>query len=100
MPFHNLYDELLKEGKRMKTFDKKDVFSWSNSEEAKTYIGKTGYFSNDFESMKRAIELGGTTVLSIVDTNSIWCFKGLGVSLCFGLFLPVDKVKEVEEVEE
>ena len=32
----------------MKTFDKKDVYSWSNCEEAKTYIGKTGYFNNDF----------------------------------------------------
>ena len=81
----------------MKTFDIKDVFSWSNAEEAKTYIGKTGYFNNDFESIKRAIELGGPAVLDRVDTNSIWCFKALGVSLCFGLFLPADKVKEVEE---
>ena len=81
----------------MKTFDKKDVFSWSNSEEAKTNIGKTGYFNNDFEGMKRAIELGDPTVLGRVDTNSIWCFKALGVSLCFGLFLPADKIKEVEE---
>ena len=81
----------------MKTFDKKDVFSWSNAEEAKTYIGKTGYFNNDFESIKRAIELGDPAVLDRVDTNSIWCFKALGVSLCFGLFLPVDKVKEVEK---
>ena len=81
----------------MKTFDKKDVYSWNNAEEAKTYIGKTGYFNNDFESIKRAIELGGPAVLDRVDTNSIWCFKALGVSLCFGLFLPADKVKEVEE---
>ena len=81
----------------MKTFDKKDVYSWSNCEEAKTYIGKTGYFNNDFESIKRAIELGDPAVLDRVDTNSIWCFKALGVSLCFGLFLPADKVKEVEE---
>ncbi len=81
----------------MKTFDKKDVYSWSNAEEAKTHIGKTGYFNNDFESIKRAIELGGPAVLDRVDTNSIWCFKALGVSLCFGLFLPADKVKEVEE---
>lgn len=81
----------------MKTFDKKDVFSWSNAEEAKTYIGKTGYFNNDFESIKRAIELGDPAVLDRVDTNSIWCFKALGVSLCFGLFLPADKVKEVEK---
>ena len=81
----------------MKTFDIKDVYSWSNAGEAKTYIGKTGYFNNDFESIKRAIELGDPAVLDRVDTNSIWCFKVLGVSLCFGLFLPTDKVKEVEE---
>ena len=81
----------------MKTFDRKDVYSWSNADEAKTYIGKTGYFNNDFESIKRAIELGGPAVLDRVDTNSIWCFKALGVSLCFGLFLPANKVKEVEE---
>ena len=82
----------------MKTFYKKDVYSWSNAEEAKTYIGKTGYFSNDFDSLKRAIELGDPAVLDRVDTNSIWCFKVLGVSLCFGLFLPAEKVKEVEEI--
>ena len=81
----------------MKTFDRKDVFSWNNAEEAKTYIGKTGYFNNDFESIKRVIELGDPVVLDRVDTNSIWCFKALGVSLCFGLFLPAEKVKEVEE---
>lgn len=81
----------------MKTFDKKDVYSWSNAEEAKTYIGKTGYFNNDFESIKRAIELGDPAVLDRVDTNSIWCFKALGVSLCFGLFIPAEKVIEVEE---
>ena len=81
----------------MKTFDKKDVYSWSSAEEAKTYIGKTGYFNNDFESIKRAIELGDPAVLDRVDTNSIWCFKALGVSLCFGLFLPAEKVKELEE---
>ena len=86
----------------MKTFDKKDVYSWSNAEEAKTYIGKTGYFNNDFESIKRAIELGDPAVLDRVDTNSIWCFKALGVSLCFGLFIPAEKVKveEIEEIEE
>ena len=81
----------------MKTFHKKDVFTLVTAEEAKTYIGKTGYFNNDFESIKRAIELGDPAVLDRVDTNSIWCFKALGVSLCFGLFLPADKVKEVEE---
>ena len=30
-------------------FDKKDVISWANCEEAKEYIGEEGYFRDDFQ---------------------------------------------------
>lgn len=53
------------------SFDISKVISWSNREEAKTYIGKTGYFNNDFESIKRAIELGALTVLEWLDSKRI-----------------------------
>ena len=37
-------------GKMMsKLFDKKDIFSWSNCEEAKKYIGEEGYFRDDYQ---------------------------------------------------
>jgi hypothetical protein len=28
-------------------FDKKDIFSWANCEEAKKYIGEEGYFCDE-----------------------------------------------------
>jgi hypothetical protein len=36
----------------MKTFDKKDVFTIVTAEEAKTYIGKQGYFGDSFGELE------------------------------------------------
>ena len=39
-----------------KTFDKKDVFTVVNAEEAQKYIGQQGYFGDSFGFFKAMIE--------------------------------------------
>jgi hypothetical protein len=77
-------------------FDKKDVFSWSNCEDAKKYIGKEGYFSNYClnnlvewyrESLHEINLSTGGRITNLFITNE-------GES--FGLFIPLDKVKKPE----
>lgn len=80
-------------------FDKKDVFSWSNAEEARQYIGKEGYFSdyyrNDLECWLKAklIDISCDSGTSSVFTEEC----GDEEDISFGLFLPADKVKKVEK---
>ena len=82
----------------MKTFDRKDVFSWSNAEEAKAYIGKGGYFSNNFSTLKIKVRnCDELTMLENIDSYGICCFNPNKDFEGFGLFIPADKVKEVEE---
>ena len=80
-------------------FDRKDVFSWSNAESVEPYIGKAGYFSDNFD-----LNLSGwaTGVLkNVCPNNPVNAIFGNGdYRFKYGLFLPVDKVKEVEEVKE
>ena len=81
----------------MKTFDKKDVYSWSNAEEAKQYIGKEGYFSNNFSGLQNKVRnCYELSILENIDNYGICCFN-TKVADGFGLFLPADKVKEVED---
>ena len=61
----------------MKTFDKKDVFSWSNAEEAKQYINKEGYFSDDLDELNREINENKLYPLKEVNSNSAICFVAL-----------------------
>lgn len=81
----------------MKTFDKKDVFSWSNAEEAKKYIGKKGYMSDSIFGLQEAINISRGYELKDIDKDICLCFYRPQVNYGRGLFLPVDKVKEVEE---
>jgi hypothetical protein len=77
-------------------FNKKDVFSWSNCEEAKKYIGKEGYFVNSFYLLERDIVQQYTSRLVGVDTTEVCCFKTKDCGDYF-LFLPIDKVKKPEK---
>ena len=89
----------------MKTFDKKDVFTLVTAEEAEAYIGKQGYFGDSFKDLERKIkeddcdELAEIFLEQDADINII--FRPRGYESCyessFGLFLPADKIKEVEE---
>ena len=79
----------------MKTFDKKDVYSWSNCEEARQYIGDEGYFRDTYCESLAAWHRG---ILQDVDPSMpVDCIFEDEENEIFGLFLPADKVKEVEE---
>lgn len=81
----------------MKTFDKKDIYSWVNAEEAKAYIGKEGYFSN--YCLNNLVEWYKGT-LSKINSSTDCRITHMFINdkrEIFGLFIPLDKVKEVEE---
>ena len=83
----------------MKTFDKKDVYSWSNAEDAKEYLGKDCYFAHSVGGLSEHIKTGVMGILKdIFNSNydAVSCAFGDGTST-WGLCLPADKVKEVEE---
>ena len=83
----------------MKTFDKKDVFTLVTAEEAKAYIDKQGYFGDSFKELEEDIEKGWSRKLKEVfpDRYTSIVFRSLGSETSYGLFLPTDKLKEVEE---
>ena len=80
-------------------FDKKNVFSWANAEEARQYIGKEGYFSdyyrNDLECWLKAklIDINCDSGTSSVFTEEC----GDEEDISFGLFIPADRVKQAEK---
>ena len=84
----------------MRTFDKKDVFSWANCEEAKKYIVKEGFIGNILGEINENVKRGGTVTLQDVEDEAVDCFyceMGIFKDYSAGLFLPLDKVKEVKE---
>lgn len=87
----------------MKIFDIKDVFSWSNAEEAKQYIGKECYFADSIFTLQDNINNNKVYILEKVanndktDVTSLFIFLGPVSEFRWGLCLPADKVKEVEE---
>ena len=84
----------------MKTFDIKDVFSWSNAEEAKQYIGKECYFADSLNYLKYSLNEDIKYQLKEVLNNEINHVQGVFCDVdgdLWGLCLPADKVKEVKE---
>lgn len=86
----------------MKKFDKKDIFTCVTAEEAQKYIGQQGYFGDSLGTLKAMIEVDCTEkLLNILDEND--CFRFISTSLLssgtamWSLFIPVEKVKEIEE---
>lgn len=74
-------------------FDKKDVFSWSNCEEARQYIGEEGYFRDTYCESLAAWHRG---ILQDVDQSMpVDCIFEDDENEVFGLFLPVGKVLPV-----
>ena len=86
----------------MKKFDIKDVFSWSNAENAKEYIGKYCYFADTLANLEYGVNENIAYMLQKVCND-----KKCQVHEVFrdndddgwGLCLPVDKVIEVKEPE-
>lgn len=84
----------------MKTFDKKDVFSWSNAEDAKQYIGKEGYFGDSIAELDYKIQGVFKNILTDIfasDTDRASIPFGNNDEETWSLFIPTDKVKEVEK---
>lgn len=83
----------------MKTFDKKDVFTLVTAEEAKAYINEQGYFGDSFGELEEDIKKGCSGRLEKVfpDRYTSTVFRPYASDTSYGLFLPTDKLKEVEE---
>ena len=83
----------------MKTFDKKDIFSWSNCEEAKQYIGRQGHFADTMTQLRDSINKNEAYTLCRIFKDVGNCFYTTenSYSIGYDFFLPIDKVKEVEE---
>ena len=79
----------------MKTFDKKDVFTVLTAEDAKNYIGKEGYLSDTLINLQNRVDNSVHETLDSINELQPYPFSANGLSSL--LFLPFDKVKEVEE---
>ena len=80
----------------MRHFEVKDVLSWATREEAKHYIGQTGFFGDSLAELAGDVETGDHFLLSDVQDDTSSCFYLDGANY-YSFFLPADKVKEVEE---
>lgn len=83
----------------MNFFDKKDVLSSININEAKQYIGKNGYFGNNLTEIQKAVDNESADMLGGIDEDASWgaIFQynyGLIGHNCSTLFLPADKLKD------
>lgn len=84
----------------MKKFDIKDVFSWSNAEDAKQYIGKQCYFADSLMYLKNIVNKDEKYILKDVFDNEknivqrVFCDVD---SDFWGLCLPAEKVIEIKE---
>lgn len=81
-------------------FDKKDVYSWANCEEAKQYIGTDGYIANNVDDLQEAIEHKNLVTLEQVDLRDAertFQYGDVFCSFYCALFLPADKVKKPEK---
>lgn len=85
----------------MKKFDIKDVFSWSNAEDAKQYIGKEGYFADNLNDLQECVSNNNFQTLFSLDldpeTDVDSIFSITEIDYKYALFIPADKVKEVKE---
>jgi hypothetical protein len=73
-------------------FEKKDVISWANCEEAKKYIGEEGYFRDDYQEDLVAWYKG--ILQEIAPSLPVDCTFEDEKNNVYGLFLPADRVKQ------
>lgn len=78
-------------------FDRKDVFSWSNAEEARRFIGTEGYFADSLRDLHKEVEAGTAQILlNVHEDNSINSIFRSDYYVS-GMYLPADKVKKIEK---
>ena len=78
---------------KMKTFNEKDLITWSNREKA--VIGNEYYFGDDLDSVKGKIkkeEVG--KLIGINDNYVATTFENSGNSYLYACILPIDAVKK------
>lgn len=78
-----------------KTFDRKDVYSVLNAEDASQYVGTKGYFADTLSCLNEKVRKNMLDPLD--DVNQLHDFPFISYVTGFLFFLPADKVKEVEE---
>ena len=74
----------------MKTFDEKDLITWSNRHNAK--VGTKGYFAVSITDLNDNIKAGKIYELEGISDENSWCFTD--GTFRYGFFLPVDAIKE------
>lgn len=80
----------------MKTFNEKDLITWSNRHDAK--VGTIGYFANFINDLKDDIEHNKICTLVDISDDCECCFDCYSSNnsnvFSYGFFLPKDAVKE------
>lgn len=74
----------------MKTFNEKDLITWSNRYDVK--VGTEGYFAISITDLKDNIKAGKIYELEGISDKDAWCFTD--GTFRYGFFLPVDAVKD------
>ena len=81
----------------MRTFDEKDLITWSNRDQAK--IGEKYYFADSLSSLKVYIEDPSNDILDYIDEDNL-CAPFINRSGCqafnYACILPVDAVYEIK----
>lgn len=80
-------------------FDKKDVFSWANREEASKYIDTKGYFGDSLKELEEQIKEQNLKKLLWIDDSNAICFHPAKQTVTepnMAFFLPIDKIKKPE----
>lgn len=78
----------------MKTFDKKDIFTCVTADEAIAYIGNNGYFANSLSGFNHIDCFAPYSLDEVqIGTDKPFVYK----KESYALFLPANKIKDVEE---
>lgn len=75
-------------------FDKSDVLTVVTAEQAK--VGDMGYFGNSWLDLQEAIKNNYLASIATIFTGRCDCFMNNAENTIYGLFLPLDKVKNKE----
>lgn len=89
---------------KFKNFDIEDVFGFEDTEQAKAYIGKKGYYADHIEKLDDYIENKShiDTLYTINESRDTYHFMvGCSYDYCgyYTYFLPLEKVKKTEPTE-
>lgn len=84
----------------MKSFDINQVFTWTNANDAVSFVGRNGYFGDDLKTLQRHIDenhltkLDGVRPVEECDISSVFETDDMNDEgiMAYGLFLPEDRV--------